>query len=508
MNRQDLYLVSLSALLFSLAFPPSPLGFVAYFSLVPLLLALENKSPYFAFRTGYLFGLISNSLLLFWVGWATIGGAVAAILLLCFYPAILCWFYALVQRRWKEGALFFFPFLWVAMEYVRSLTEISFPWLNLSYTQTYYLKLIQYASLWGNYAVSFWILWLNLMVYLFIRHKKRRGLATGLFAILIILPYIYGSWVMSEKSVRMDPYWKGEEIKIALLQGNMEPEIKWDDRFLDYNIRTYIDMSKKAAQEQVDLILWPETAAPCYLAAESLYLARVQETCDELNIPLLVGTNDYQVTPQGRLRYYNSAFLFTPHGGYPQVYNKIHLVPFSEKMPYDQILNLSDKIQLGQSDFSNGEELTIFEIPKGRFATLICFESVYPALVRDFVNQGAEFLVNITNDGWFGKTHGPFQHAQIAVFRAIENRIAIARCANTGVSMFIDPYGQVKKPTRIFVRDIVIDKIPLKQKVNISADNRTFYAKYGDWFASGCFLISFMAIAIALLRKRPKGELN
>jgi len=443
--------------------------------------------------------LISNSLLLFWVGWATIGGTVAAIVLLCLYTAILCWFYAVLQRRWKEGALFFLPFLWVAMEYLRSLSEMSFPWLNLSYTQTYHLKLIQYASLWGNYAVSFWILWLNLVVYSLIKHKKRLGLIIGIFAILMILPYIHGCWVMSEKI-------EGEEIKIALLQGSIEPEVKWDERFLDYNIQTYIDMSKKAAEDKVDLIIWPETAAPCYLAAESLYLARVQKTCDELNVPLLVGTNDYQATPQGRLRYYNSAFLFTPHGGYPQVYDKIHLVPFSEKIPYEQIFHFSDKIQLGQSDFSNGEELTIFEVKRGKFATLICFESVYPALVRNFANRGAEFLVNITNDGWFGKTHGPFQHAQIAVFRAIENRIAIARCANTGVTMFIDPYGRVKDATRIYVREIVIGKIPLKRRENILGDDKTFYAKYGDWFAFGCCLISFIAITISLLRKPLRGR--
>ena len=390
------------------------------------------------------------------------------------------------------------------MEFVRSLTEMSFPWLNLSYTQTYYLKLIQYASLWGNYAVSFWILWLNLIVYLFVKNKKRGQAVICFFVILIILPYIYGWWVMSEKIGRTNPNRKGEEIKIALLQGNIEPKIKWDERFLDYNIQTYIDMSKEAAKEQVDLIIWPETAAPCYLATESLYLARVQETCDELNIPLLVGTNDYGVSPEGKLRYYNSAFLFTPHGGYPPVYNKINLVPFSEKIPYDQIFGISDKVQLGQSDFSNGDELIIFEVPKGRFATLICFESVYPALVRDFVNRGAEFLVNITNDAWFGKTHGPFQHAQIAVFRAIENRIAIARCANTGVSMFIDPYGRIKEPTKIFVRTIVIGKIPLRRMENTLSNNRTFYSKHGDWFALLCCLISVLAILIALFGKPSK----
>lgn len=501
MSKKTLYLTLLSALLFSLAYPPLPLGFMAYLCLVPLLITLENKSPWSAFKIGYIFGLISNSLLLFWVGWATVGGTAAAIILLCLYTAILCWLYGLLQRRWKEGAIFFLPFMWVAMEYVRSLTQMSFPWLNLAYTQTYYLKLIQYASLWGNYAVTFWILWLNLIVYFLIRYRKRWKVALSLFGILMILPYTYGSWVMSQDV-------EGERIKIALLQGNMAPEVKWDQELLDFNVRTYIDMSKRAAQDTVDFIIWPETAAPCHLASESLYLSLVQETCNELNVPLLVGANDYQVSSEGELRYYNSAFLFTPRGGYPRVYNKINLVPFSEKLPFDEVLGISDRFQFGQSDFSNGEDLTIFEIPKGRFATLICFESVYPGLVRDFANRGAEFLVNITNDGWFGKTHGPFQHAQIAVFRAIENRIAIARCANTGVSMFVDPYGRVKQATKIWVRETVIGRIPLKREGNVFWGGATFYARYGDWFAILCCLISFMVIAAALVRRRAKNRRN
>jgi apolipoprotein N-acyltransferase len=468
-------------------------GFVAYFSLVPLIIALEDKSPSFAFILGYVFGLISNSLLLFWVVWATALGTAAAILLLCLYNALLCWFYSLMQKRWGQTAVFLFPFLWVAMEYARSLTEISFPWLNLSYTQTYYLKLIQHVSLWGNYAVTFWILWLNLLVYLVIKDAKRLKVAVILFAALLLLPYVHGLRVMPEEV-------KGEEIKIALLQGNMEPKIKWDESLKDYNIRTYIDMSREAAGEGVDLIIWPETAAPCYLASEPFYFNLVQSTCDSLDVPLLVGTNHYQSKPGERPHYYNSAFLFIPRRGYPTVYNKINLVPFSEKLPYEQIHHITDHVQLGQSDFSNGEDFTIFELPLGRFATLICFESVYPALVRKFVNLGANFLVNITNDGWFGKTHGPFQHARIAVFRAIENRIAIARCANTGISMFIDPYGRTKKASRIYVRTTVIDKITLKRTEDKSSDERTFYSRYGDWFAVGCFLLSLLALILAVLR--------
>jgi apolipoprotein N-acyltransferase len=496
MLKKDWYLVIFSGLLMSLAYPPLPFGFVIYFALVPLLLALEKKGLSDAFKIGYLFGLVSNLLLLFWIGWATVPGAVAALVLLCLYTAFLAWFYALVQKKVGKASLFFLPFLWVAMEYVRSLTEISFPWLNLAYTQTYYLKLIQYASFAGNYAVSFWIVCLNLIVYLVIKYKRRIVPAVSIFAVLIALPYIYG-WhqlgvlrsVLSEKTEK-------NYVRIALLQGNIEPKVKWDERFLDYNIQTFIDMSKEAAKEDVDLVLWPETAAPCYLASESFYMDKVQATSDSLNVPLLVGTNDYEFTEEDRIVYYNSAFLFRPRGGYPQTYSKIHLVPFSEKIPYDETLRISDRIQLGQSDFSSGKELTIFHTPNGKFATLICFESVYPDLVREFVREGTDFLVNITNDGWFGKTHGPFQHAQIAVFRAIENRISIARCANTGVSMFIDPLGRVRQATKIYVRATVVDEISSKL-------DDTFYTKHGDWFAQGCFLIALFVILASFIIKRP-----
>lgn len=472
----------------SLAYPPLPFGLVIYFALVPLIFALENKELSNAFKIGYIFGLISNSILLFWIGWATAPGAVAAILLLCLYTALLTWLYALVHKKWGKASLFFLPFLWVAMEYVRSLTEFSFPWLNLAYTQTYYLKLIQYASVTGNYAVSFWIACLNVIVYLAIKNREKVIWAISIFAILIILPYIYGWLVMSEKIGK-------DDIRIALLQGNIDPKVKWDEKFLDYNIQTFIDMSKEAAKEDVDLIVWPETAAPCYLAYESIYMNEIQATSDSLNIPLLVGTNDYAVTSKGRPVYYNSVFLFKPKSGYPQTYNKIHLVPFSEKIPYDEKFHISDKVQLGQSDFYSGESLTIFNSSKGKFATLICFESVYPALVRSFVKKGAEFLVNITNDAWFGKTHGPFQHARIAVFRAIENRISIARCANTGVSMFVDPFGRVSHATKIFVRATSVGSIPSKLK-------ESFYTKHGDWFAQVCSLVGFFLILTSLIKRR------
>jgi apolipoprotein N-acyltransferase len=453
-----------------------------------------------AFKLGYVFGLISNTLLLFWIGYAHIPGAIVAILALSFYTAILFLVYAQIQRFLQEKTIFLLPFLWVGMEYGRSLGEIAFPWLNLAYTQTYYVHLIQYSSLTGVWGVSFWVALLNVLVYLGIKNfsegsrqnagndrKKLLGLS-AIFIILIVIPYIYGMAVIPKEKE------KGE-VKIALLQGDIDPEVKWDERFLGYNFDVYTKMSREVGKEKVDLLIWPETACPCYLIAEPGYFKMIQSLSESLNTEILTGTNHYRYWGESLYVFYNSAFLFKPYGEFPTIYSKIHLVPGSERLPFSDKVRIMRKLQLGQADFSPGNELVVFNNHKGKFAVLICFESIFPDLVRRFVIKGADFLVNITNDAWWGKTSGPFQHSQIAVFRAIENRISIARCANSGVSMFIDPYGRTYQKTKIFVRETVIGEIPIKKET-------TFYTLYGDWLGKGCFFVSILFFILSFFIKK------
>jgi apolipoprotein N-acyltransferase len=255
-------------------------------------------------------------------------------------------------------------------------------------------------------------------------------------------------------------------------------------------------MTREAAEKKVDLIIWPETASPCYLTHEPFYFNMVQSLAESLDTPLIVGSNEYQVLGYNKYVYYNSAFFFTPAHNFPEAHYKLQLVPFSERIPFSDKIHVLDKIELGTADFSPGQEFIIFNHAKGKFATLICFEIIFPNLVREFVKRGAEFLVNITNDAWFGKTHGPFQHARIAVFRAIENRIGIARCANTGISMFVDPYGRTFNSTPLYVRKKVVGQISLR-------DEKTFYSAYGDWFAMGCSFFSLGILGLSFLVRKP-----
>lgn len=494
MSRKTYIFAFISAFLFSLGFPPFPLGFLAYFSLVFLFFALERLKDFDAFKLGYIWGLVTNSLLLFWIGYAAplaILGAVGAILVLSFYPAFLFLFFNQIQGKLKSRAIFFIPFLWVGVEYLRSLGQIGFPWLNLAYTQTYYLELIQYASFTGVWGVSFWVICLNVFVFLGIKsfqNLKRFSFWVSLFLIFLVIPYFYG------KSVIPNPEQK-KDIKIALLQGNIPPDVKWDPDSLDYNFEVYTAMSREAASEGVDLIIWPETATPCYLVHEPLYFNWVQSLAESLNTHLLVGSNDYKILGHQKYVYYNSALFFRPGRNFPESYYKLQLVPFSERVPFSDKVHIMDKIELGSADFSPGQEYVIFDHPRGRFATLICFEIVFPNLVREFVKRGAEILVTITNDAWFGKTHGPFQHARITIFRAIENRRSIARCANTGVSMFVDPYGRVSRATPIFIRKNVVGEISLNNE-------KTFYTMKGDWFALGCSFFSLGILGLSFFLRK------
>jgi apolipoprotein N-acyltransferase len=494
MRRKAYIFALISALLFCLTFPPLPLGFLAYFSLVFLIFACENQKDWDVFKLGYIWGLITNSLLLFWIAYAApiaIPGTIGAILVLSLYPALLLLLFNQIQKKLKEKAIFFLPFLWVGMEYLRSLGEIGFPWLNLAYTQTYYLELIQYASFTGVWGVSFWVVLLNVLVFLAIKNfenlKKFSWLAS-IFLVFLIIPYVHGKMVIPDLKQKKD-------IKVALLQGNIPPDIKWHPDSLDYNFRVYTKMTQEAAQKEVDLIIWPETASPCYLIHEPLYFHLVQSLAENLNTPLVVGSNEYKVSGHHEYVYYNSVFFFIPGYNFPEAHYKLQLVPFSERIPFSDKVHVLDKIELGTADFSPGQEYVIFQHPKGRFATLICFEIIFPNLVREFVKRDAEFLVNITNDAWFGKTHGPFQHARIAIFRAIENRISIARCANTGISFFVDPYGRMSNSTPLFVRKNVVGEISLRRE-------KTFYTMHGDWFALGCSFFSLGILGLSFFLRK------
>jgi len=494
LRRRPFLLCAMSGLLLALSFPfylfgfSFRLGFIAYFSLVPFLFSLVDREHEPSFSLGFLTGLIFYGVSLFWVAWATLPGGIGSIVFLALYLGLFTLILTFLYERWGSIVLWLFPLFWTAMEYLRSIGQLAFPWTSICYSQSEYLHLIQFTSLVGPYGVSLWLAIINVLIFFALKNWRRQKYLLLLLAPLFLVPYIHGLKTIPENEL-------SPEFKVALIQPNVDPHVKWDTQFIEHNFDVLLNLTRQLEIEDLDLVIWPETATPCYLVRQRKHYQKVRDLVDEIQVSLLTGSPDYAYIDEEEYQYFNSAFFFVPNDQEIQRYSKMRLVPFSEKIPYDEHIGLLDRINFGQADFTPGHDWTIFEHPRGRFAVLICFESVFPQMAREFHRLGADFLVVITNDGWFGPTSGPFQHAQIAVFRAIENRISIARCANTGVSMVIDPYGRIKLQTPIYVERALTAEVSMQNQ-------STFYNRHGEWLSWICCGITGLFLFGALFRKK------
>lgn len=491
------------------AFPPFAGGFLAYAGLAPLLYWLRDSDAPNAARTGFFWGLGFNAAALYWICYSTILGGIASIILLALFSMVVPVVYSLGYRFWRERFVWCFPFLWTGWEYIRSFGDIGFPWVIMGNTQTYYTNSIQYISYTGIYGASALVCLVNVFFYKFFGSASLREMLRWSVAILIalLIPYLHGIWV-KKSYVESD-----DALRISLIQGNIDPWAKWDKEFKDYNFQVYEDLSRQAAGDVPDLIIWPESAATAYIRHDSRYLAWIHKVCDELEIPVFTGALDAEFEEERRI--FNAAVLFEPHSEALQRYAKMQLVPISERFPYVEFIPERLRFDFGQgpSDFSKGNEIKLFSFLKKKrgntiqsgnntavsdtetgknrvnFAAVICYESIFSSLVREFCALPADLLVIITNDAWFGRSSGTYQHAQYAVLRAIEHRIPVARCANTGISMFINPLGD------IIYRTSLEEAATATHSIRLRAES-TFFTRYGDWFPR---LLTLGALFIAIV---------
>jgi len=509
--KRNLLLSLATAILMALAFPPFRTGFIGWFALLPFFLLLEDKKPGEGMRWSYLTGLFTCITTLYWIAHVTQAGFIAAILIIPLSLTLYGLLHILLLRRYGCRAWLLLPFLWLTMEYVQSLSETAFPWNYLGYTQSYYLPFIQFAEYTGVLGVSLWVFVLNVLVWLTVREftvRRSRQRALLVLALLILLPALHGLIMLNR------PQAGGRAVTFALLQGNVDPFEKWEAGSTDKNVALYEEMSRAAAAGKPDLIVWPETAMPFFLSNEPRYLRRLHAFVDSLQIPLLTGGLDYQFTNDTSYTYYNAAFLVEPGSKFLTAYRKMRLVPGSERIPFrdhfpfNYLKEWLSDLALGVGDYTPGEEYTVFQVRLAgageealpvRLSTPICFDSVFPDLNRRFAAAGAAMLCIITNDAWFGRTSAPAQHAQFAVFRAIENRIPIARCANTGISCFVDACGRVTQRTPIFRQAAITGQLH-------PGIRTTFYTRHGDWLARLCAVISAAGLAAAGISRLRSGR--
>jgi apolipoprotein N-acyltransferase len=322
----------------------------------------------------------------------------------------------------------------------------------------------------------------------------RRGVVgpLGLAALVLLGVLMYGHWrldQMSAAAVDRTP------ATVAVVQGNIDQERKWDPAFRRETIDRYQDLTRELAEQSLDLIVWPEAAMPFFFERDAAQRRELIEFVTRGRTPLLFGSPAVDSPVGERPRLYNSAYLITADGAVAGRYDKLHLVPFGEYVPLARLLFFVDKMVDGIGEFVPGTEAIVFTLDRFRLGVMICFEVVFPDLTRRAVYNGATLMAAVTNDAWFGDSAAPYQHLDMVVFRAVENRVPFARAANTGVSAFIDAAGRLVATTDLFVPATRV--APLAPRTET-----TWYTRYGDVFAWFCAVFVLAVLAQAARESR------
>jgi apolipoprotein N-acyltransferase len=484
---------------FHLAYPRPGWDLLGWVGLVPVLvLAATAPSPGRAFVEAWVAGWAFFVPLLRWLThtmttFSTLSWplAVLVLLLLSAYLALfwgaVAWLVAALASSTGQRALWLAPAFWVAGELARTHLLGGFPWGLLGYVPYRRLGIIQVAAWTGVYGVSALLVLVNAAVaWTLIRHTSRAVAVSAVVAALSL----GGALALAEG---VGPAPAEAPIRVALVQGNIEQAIKWNRAFQQETLRIYAQLTREAAPES-RLVVWPEAAVPAYVRHEPWVLAWLAALARDVERPLLVGAPDAVVDGGRATRYLNSAFLVRDRGIEAR-YDKMHLVPFGEYVPLKRLLFFVEAIAAEIGDFTPGREAVIFPLDGAPFGTVICYEVIFPGLVRRFVSEGARFMVNITNDAWFGDSGGPLQHLAIVPLRAVENGVAIVRAANTGVSALVSPRGEIGPTLGLFRRGVLSVDVPLSR-------SQTFYTRYGDLFAYAMSAVTAAALVAGVLARR------
>lgn len=492
-----------SALL-ALAFPSASVWPLAFVALVPLLLWVEGKDYRHAFFGGVLAGFVFYAIvfawfatLTYWVGGIVLlGVAVLFLFFALFWGAIMaaCVF---ISRKFAAGAIIALPSMWVLMEYAHNHIFTGFGWGSVGYTQWNNLPVAQLASIGSVYAVSFYIVTINVLIVALIRRVRQPALASAAAIAIVALGIAVPAWGIT----RMRPPDMSSSLRIGLVQPNFSLDVKWSGEYAGHMLETLARQTELAAANGAELVVWPESAFYGYLVDEMDEIARIVKPH---GVYLLTGSQHYESAgpDTGDLIYYNSAFLIDPDGRNLGRYDKRHLAPFGEYVPFAKMFPFLGKVVPAVADFASGKKAVApFNVKGKTFCVLICFENSFPHLVRKTAALDADFLVQLTNDGWFGRSSQPEQDNAIAVFRAIENGVTLVRGTNTGVSCFVDPWGRISGVVSsnygetVFAQGISVETIS-------TVAHDTWYKTHGDIWVLGCLALFAAALGPAVYRSR------
>lgn len=522
----------IAGIFLGLSFPPIPLPYLMFVALVPYFFVIEKRNGLGELnRITYLMGLVFTIVSAYWVGsWTPEADPflmIAGTAIIFFNPVMFLipstLYYYCKKVISPRAALLLFPLFWVAYEYLYGVTDIKFPWLILGHGLAYFKSYIQIADIVGASGLSLLVIYFNISLFYFIKSFRSTGKInkTALTALLLLMfiPIIYGV-------IRISGFEAAEKkIKIGVVQPNLNPWNKWEAGNLEEQLNLYLDLSDSVLAKDANLILWPETALPIYLfsGAYGWERERIFHYVDVSGSYLLTGMPDAtfyydkeKAPPEAKqlsrskalYTSYNSILLFKPGSRQVDKYGKMKLVAFSERVPFlNAIPFLGDLVKwnVGISSWNVGKEQVVFNLPADKFgnlegsnllpndtvkvAGLICFESVFPDFVAEFVQKGAQLITIVTNDSWWGNTSGPYQHKEIGVLRAVENKRFVVRAANGGVSCLINPIGMTIANTEMFERTSIVVEASLENDL-------TFYSRFPLMIP---FISLFASIAVVII---------
>ncbi len=498
---KNFLLLLLSALCLSLPFLTGWAFLTAWAGLVPLFILIRNKRKLPAFLYSLAVGVIFYLVTIFWITTTLIeyGGIhpIPAFLinaLLALYLALYFALFGLIfswisTKKSLTMALIISPFLWVVMEFLRSVIITGFPWNMIAYSQYKILPVIQLSELTGAWGVSWLVVAGNAYIFHIIRKRKSFAIIKPeffVYPLILMIALVFGI-------IRTGMDYTQGTVKVSLIQGNTQ--FKASKRMNPYqNALRHVELIKRKPSAELAILSESSLSGMRYvLEGESLIQSIMKTTSDEGKTDILYGIGTYKLRNRKIESYYNSAVLTTFTGNDDQFYHKQHLVPFGEYVPLRKILSFVNKFsKFYVGDTSAGEGTQLLETSGGvKIGVGICYEIIFPDLMRRFARDGAQLLVTITNDTWYGESFMPGQHFVNAVFRAVENRKSVARAANSGISGFIDPRGIVLDESGLFETTVLAREIPIN---NI----RTVYSLLGDWFV----LLSLIVVACSLPRKK------
>ena len=515
----------LSGVLLGVSFPSYPLirlELLSWLALVPLLISIRTVE-----RAGELFRRVYITMLLFclislwWVTLATLPGGVLTIVAQAFFLTVpLLVFYLIKRMAGFHFALFSLPFLWVAWEWVYMQQDLSLGWLTLGNSQSNLNYMIQYVDVTGVWGVSFWLVWFNVLIVLAVTGSRKDAFRSlAIMALMILAPLLYALSIFHGESPLAG---ENPRLRVTLVQPNIDPHEKWLRNNSADIMERYYRMTNRAVREnRPDLVMWPETAIPFYILdrafADDLQALRL--SLRGWNTALLTGFSDiiyYPVSGQPNPEHpgnndplmnrmfetYNASMLLEHGNSSPQIYRKMRLVPFAERVPYVDYFPWLGHLTFslaGINGWGKGRDTMVMQLHSSRYgkvniANIICYESIFPDLVTEFVRKGAQVLTLVTNDGWYATSYGPYQHLAIGRIRCIENRRAMARCANTGLTVVINKYGRIIAEIPWWQEQTLTAEVPLESSLTFYTSNPDLFPKSAMVVSAGLFLIAFFTV--------------